>query len=95
MTRPTPLGIEHDHRGVRLVWHVPHPSSPRALAREELARHRTRRRLVVAWTLILAGTWVGLTADPLDGANLIASPLMIGAGGWGLIRAGRRGGWVR
>ena len=95
----TPLGIEHDDRGVRVVYRdvVRHPSGHwhSGLTRDEIARHASRRRLTVAWGLIALGTLVGLTADRLDGAQLIASPLMIGAGGWGLIRAGRSGGWVR
>ena len=89
MTRPTPLGIEHDHRGVRLVWHVPHPSSHRALAREHLA-HRVEPMALLTWAaLVVVGALWGLTADPLDGGNLIAAPALVGLGGWALLRGAK------
>ena len=89
----TPLGIEHDDRGVRVVYRdvVRHPSGHwhSGLTRDEIARHASRRRLTVAWGLIALGALVGLTADRLDGAQLIAAPVLIALGGWLVVRGAR------
>ena len=90
MRPPVPIGIEHDSRGARIVYRYQHPSGGK-LHREPIAHRPNWPAVAVGVALVWLGTALGLSGQ-LDGANLIGGPLLMGAGGWVVIRQAIRAG---